>query len=165
MLLYLDESQSASSAVIYSAILMLNMPNMYLTVVKLKERYDGSKETEKSWINTWLINPILDMRHNVMDVFSIRAVDVRYQVLYCNPNIPDTVDALLDYARKQSVELIVMGTGEFKTLKSLIFGSLANTLQYRSQIPVLFVKDLPQEFIESYRSKPILTNVQKLMKS
>jgi hypothetical protein len=180
VLLYSDESQPAFFAVVYSAILLMNMPNMHLTVVQLKESNDGSMGTENNWINSWPISPTSDWINDVMggsdsgpknryheilaktnEIFSKRVVDVSRQVLYCNPSIPDTVDALLEYATKKSIELIVMGTEGLKTLKGLIFGSLAYTLQNRSPIPILLVKKLPQDFLDSYRSKPTLKVIRK----
>ncbi|MCB8815831.1 universal stress protein [Desulfosporosinus shakirovi] len=161
VLLYLDESQFAFFGVIYSAILMVNMPNMHLTIVKLKESNNGSMESENNWLNSGPVYPNLDWMQDVMDIFKIRAVDVHHQVIYCNPNIPDTVEALIEYARKKSIELIVMGTGELRTIRSLIFGSLASSLQDRSPIPVLMVKSLPQDLLDIYRSTPILKIAQK----
>lgn len=161
VLLYSDESQSAIFALVYAAILMINMPNMHLTIVQLKESNDRSVETENSRYHSWPIIPTSDLMKDVLDIFSTREVDVRHQVIYCNPNIPDTVNAFLEYARKKSIELIVIGTGEVRTLKGLIFGSLAHTLQKRSPIPVLLVKNLPQDFPENYRSKAILKLIQK----
>jgi len=180
VLLYSDESQPAFFAVVYSAILLMNMPNMYLTVVQLKESSDGSMETENDWINSWPISPATDWMKDVMDgsdsaaktryheiltkideIFSKRKVDVSHQVIYCNLSIPDTVDALLEYAIKKSIELIVMGTEEQTSLKGLIFGSLAQTLQNRSPIPALLVKKLPQDSLDGYRSKPTLKVIRK----
>lgn len=181
VLLYLDESQPAFFAVVYSAILLMNMPIMHLTVVQLKESYDGPMGIENDWINSWPISPTSDWMKDVMgepdsaaaktryhkiltktnETFSKRVADVSHQVIYCNPSIPETVDALLEYATKKSIELIVIGTGGLTTLKGLIFGSLAHTLQNRSTIPVLLVKKLPQDFPDSYRSKLTLKVIRK----
>ena len=175
VLLYSDESLPVFFAVVYSAILLMNMPNMHLTVVQLKESNDDSLGTENNWFNSWPINPTSDWMKDVMggsdlaaktryheiltktnEIFSKRVVDVSHQVLYCNPSIPDTVNALLEYTTKKSIELIVMGTKGLTTLKGFIFGSLAHTLQNRSPIPVLLVKKLPQDFLDSFSSKPTL---------
>lgn len=148
------------------------MPNMHVTVVQLKQSNDGSMGTESNWINSCPIHSTTDWMKKVMggsdsavkiryneiltktnEIFSKRDVDVSQQLIYCNPNIPDAADALLEYATKNSIELIVMGTKGLATLKGLIFGSLAHTLQNRSQIPVTLVKKLPQDFLKRYRSK------------
>lgn len=179
VLLYVDESPSAFFAVIYAAILMMNMPDMHLTVVNLQESKGTSLDIPNG-ISSWPISPTSDWLKDVIvradsatktkclemltkanDVFSARAVDVYHQVIYCNPNIPDSVDALLDYSRKKSIELLVMGTGELGTLKGLIFGSLAHTLQNRSAIPVLLVKNLSENFLDSDGSRPILKLIHK----
>jgi len=172
VLLYSDESQPAIFAVVYSAILLMNIPNMHLTVVQLKQSKGRSMVTESNWINSWSINPTSSWMKDVMggsdysdktryheiltktkEIFLNRVVDISHQHIYCNPNIPDAVDALLEYTTKNSFDLIVMGTKGLATLKGFIFGSLAHTLQKRSQIPVMLVKKLPQNFLDSYRSK------------
>jgi hypothetical protein len=180
VLLYSDESQPAFFAVVYSAILLMNMPNMHLTVVQLKESIDSSMGIENDWINAWPISPTSEWIKDVMggsdlvneskyheiitkinEIFAKRVVDIRHQVIYCNPSIPDTVDALLEYVTKKSIELIVMGTRGLTPLKGLIFGSLAYTLQNRSPVPVLLVKKLPEGFLDSYRLK---TNLKVILK-
>ena len=35
----------------------MNMPNMHLTVVQLKESDDGSQISVNDWINSWPIKP------------------------------------------------------------------------------------------------------------
>lgn len=165
VLLYMDQSQSAFFATVYSAMLLMNMPNMHLTVVQLKESNDG---LSTDWLKNVIVesdsaseNRNVEILNTVNDIFSQRATDVRHRVVYCNPSIPDAVDALLEYAAKKLIELIVMGTKKSTTLKDLIFGSLPHTLQCRSPIPVLLVKKLPQNFLDSYRSKPMLQVVRK----
>ncbi|HBV89322.1 MAG TPA: universal stress protein [Desulfosporosinus sp.] len=180
VLLYSEESKSAFYAFIYSAFLMMNMPNMHLTVVHLQESKGTFIGDNQNGLSSWPISPTSDWLKDVMgradsatktkdlelltkanDVFSARALEVYHQVIYCNPNIPDSVDALLDYSRKKSIELIIMGTGELGTLKGLIFGSLAHTLQNKSSIPVLLVKNLSEDFLNSYGSRPILKLIHK----
>lgn len=172
VLLYTDESQPATFAVVYSALLLMNMPNMNLTVVKLRQSNDDSSGAENNGVNSWPISPTSKWMKKVMggsdstdktryneiltktnEIFSKSDVNVSQQFIYCNPNIPDAADALLEYATKNSIELIIMGTKGLSNLKSLIFGSLAQTLQDRSQIPVTLVKKLPQDFIKRFRSK------------
>lgn len=161
VLLYMDDSQFACYAVIYSAILMINMPNMHLTVVNLKECNDSSIDPEKSWLKTLSINPTLDGMQDILDIYTIRAIDVRHCNLYCNSNVPDAVDALLGYARKQSIDLIVIGSGNPRTVKGLIFGNLAITLQSKSPIPVLLVKNLPDDYRDSFKPKPTVKIIRK----
>lgn len=179
VLLYSDESKSAFYALVYSAILMMNMPNMHLTVVQLKESKDSFIGAGGKCLSFWPISPTSSWMKEIIgradpdektcyceiltktnELFTSRTVDFSYQVLYCNPNIPDTVNALLQYARKNSIELLVMGTSELWSLKDLIFGNLAHAVQNRSPIPVLLVKKLSQDFLAVYRSKSVLKLVQ-----
>lgn len=77
------------------------------------------------------------------ELFLDRAEDVSHVVIYCNPGITDTVEALHDYAVKNAYNLIVMGTRGLATLKVLLFGCLVNN----SPIPMMLIKKLPQSFI------------------
>ena len=167
VLLYSDESQPAIFAAIYSAMLLMKMPNMHLTVVQLKQSRDFTIGTES---NSCPISSTSDWMGEVMggsdtvnktryheilektnEIFSKRVVDVSHQLIYCNPNIPDAVDALLEYTAKKPFQLIIMGAKGLSTLKSFIFGSLGHTLQNKSQIPVTLVKKIPEDFLDSYK--------------
>ncbi|EHQ88857.1 universal stress protein [Desulfosporosinus youngiae] len=153
VLLYSDESRSASFALAYTAMLMTNMPNMSLAVVTIKESNRGSN-TETINQDSWPVSHQSERMKIILDILSARKADIHHQVIYCNPNIPDTANALLEYARKKSIDLIVIGAGDVGTLKGLIFGSLAHTLQKKSPIPVLQVKNVSEDFLERYKSKP-----------
>lgn len=179
VLLYSDGSQQAFSAAVYAANLLEKMPNMHLTIVQVQENEDnqGSMGTEYSWIDTWPVSPtsewmkrVIETDNNVRSlyndiltatnkIFTERAKNVSHHVIYCNPSISDTVDALLDYAEKKHFKLIIMGTRGLTTLKGLIFGCLAHNVLNRSPIPVLLIKKLPQDFIDSYCSDKKLTKL------
>ncbi|SDH69219.1 Universal stress protein family protein [Desulfosporosinus hippei DSM 8344] len=159
VILYLDETEFSRAAAIYSAILMMNMPNMHLTIVRLKESNQSLLEIDEKCQNIWPTTS--DVPQNALDVFLARSKDVQQQVLYSNPNIPDAVTALLAYVNKWAIDLIVMGAGEFSKIKEVIFGSLAYSLQNRSPIPVLLVKELSQDFLEGCNLTPTLTIVPK----
>lgn len=168
VLLYSDGSQQAFSAAVYAANLLKNMPNMKLTIVQVQESNEGSSGTEYSWIETWPISPTSEWMKRVFEsdanlknlyqdilsttnyIFNERAKDINHHVLYSNPSIADTVDALLEYAEKKQFKLIIMGTRGLTTLKGLIFGCLAHNVLNRSPIPVLLIKKLPQDFIDDY---------------
>jgi len=173
VLLYSDGSQQAFSAAVYSANLLNNMQNMHLTIVQVQENDEGSTGTEYSWIDTWPVSPtsewmkrVIESDSNVKnlyndiltktnDIFTERARNVSHHVIYCNPSIADTVDALLEYAEKEQFKLIIMGTRGLTTLKGLIFGCLAHNLLNRSPIPVLLIKKLPQDFIDRFCTAPL----------
>lgn len=88
-------------------------------------------------------------------IFLENASNIKHQVLCSNiskTDISDTADMILDYSRKNSFNLIIMGTRGLSTLKGLIFGGLAHKVLNKSEIPVLLIKKLPQEFINSFLS-------------
>ena len=172
VLLYSDGSHQAFSAAVYCANLLRNMPNMHLTVVQVQESDEGSNGTEYSWIQTWPVSPTSEWMKRVVggsdadtrnqyheiliktnQIFTERGLDVSHHVIYSNPSISDTVDALLEYVTKRSFKLIIMGTRGLTTLKGLVFGCLAHNVLNRSPIPVLLVKKLPQTFIDGYLSE------------
>ncbi len=172
VLLYSDGSQQAFSAAVYTANLLESMPNMHLTVVQVKEEEeDGVVGTEYNWIETWPASPTSEWLKRIIDgtnlsakdiyaeiltktdnIFIDKAKDVRHHVIYSNPSISDTVESLINYATENSIRLIIMGTRGLTTLKGLIFGCLAHNVLNSSPIPVLLVKKLPQDFIDSYCS-------------
>lgn len=171
VLLYSDSTHYPFSAAVYTANLLKSIPNMHLTVLHVKESDEGSKGTDTwpaSFPSDWMKH-VVDDDDDVSDlvtkkqyeeilsktneIFAERRLNVSHHVIYCNPSISDTVDALLDYATKKSFELIVMGTRGLTSLKGVIYGSLAYTLLNRSTIPVMLVKKLPQGFIDSYLLK------------
>ncbi|CAA7600365.1 Universal stress protein signature [Acididesulfobacillus acetoxydans] len=166
VLLYSDGSLHSFSAAVYTARLMQNMPYMHLTVVQVQEHVLGS---EYRWIDTWPISPnsawmkkILeeadeetkkeysDILKKTQAVFLKKGLEINYQMLIAKATISETADAIIDYAVKNSFNLIIMGTRGLTDLKGLIFGSVAHTMLNRSPIPVLLIKKLPQELIDTY---------------
>ncbi|KUO74172.1 MAG: universal stress protein [Desulfosporosinus sp. BRH_c37] len=97
---------------------------------------DGSDLSDK--------NKYREILTETNEVFSERAEDVSHVVIYCNPGISDTVEALYNYAAKNGYNLIIMGTRGLTTLKVLLFGCLVNS----SPIPMMLVKKLPQGFVK-----------------
>jgi len=174
VLLYSDGSHQAFSAAVYTATLLKNMPNMLLTVVQVHEPDEVPINTEHRWIDTWPVSPTSEWMQHVLDgsdtqtqseyhkilsktneIFLNYGPNVKYHELYAKSStseISDTVELILDYATKSSFELIVMGTRGLSSLKGLMFGSLAHNMLNKSEIPVLLIKKLPQEFIDSYLS-------------
>ncbi|HEY8908827.1 MAG TPA: universal stress protein [Desulfosporosinus sp.] len=174
VLLYSDGSYQAFSAAVYTANLFKNIPDMHLTVVHIVGNVEGSAETEYHWIDTWPVSPTSEWMKRVLNksdattrsyyqkiltktnqIFAARGQDVSHHALYSNTKISDTSaieDALIDYATKNSTELIIMGTRGLSALNGLIFGSLAHNVLDKSPVPVLLIKKLPQAFIDSYLS-------------
>jgi len=114
--------------------------------------YSWPLSTTSDWMkqvsyraNSAVINEYNVLLSETNEVFSERAEDVSHVVIYCNPGISDTVEALYDYAAKNAYNLIIMGTRGLTTLKVLLFGCLVNN----SSIPMMLVKKLPQGFIKN----------------
>lgn len=137
-----------------------------------------STGTDYRWIDSWPVSPKSDWMKGVLnesesdtknqyakilaktnEIFLKRKLNIKHQVLCSNisisetEDISDTVDAILDYATKNSIELIIMGTRGLSTLKGVIFGSLAYEVLNKSTLPVLLIKKLPQDYIDSYLSE------------
>lgn len=147
---------------------------------ELRPRYKryswgSSKGNVYSWIDTWPVSPTSDWMKRVLDegdpdirkqyseilaktneMYTKKVFSVKFEKLCIDYSISDKsdisqiADIIIDYATKGSFELIIMGTRGPSTLKSLIFGSLAYTVLNKSPIPVLLIKKLPQNIINSY---------------
>lgn len=170
VLLYADGSPHSFSATVYAASLFSSIPNMELTVLHIQESVRGSIGGDYNLLESWSSNPSSDWVEHLVDedsdtgmeysriltvtnkIFSKRGQNVNRQVIYSNYNIPDITDAILSYATKRNYELIIMGTRGLTSLKGLIYGSLAHSVLNKSDIPVLLIKKLPQEFIDDYYS-------------
>ncbi|WP_407306466.1 universal stress protein [Desulfosporosinus sp. SB140] len=184
VLLYSDGSHQAFSAAVYTAMLLQNMPSMYLTVLHIHDRDEVPEDKEKSWIHTWPISPTTEWVKHVLndsnielqkeyntilfktnEIFSNRKYKIYHEELFSNTRlseISDTADLILDYAKRNSFDLIVMGTRGHSNLQGLIFGSLAHTVLTRSTIPVMLIKKLPQEFIDRYMSGTKVVSLRRI---
>lgn len=171
VLLYSDGTMHSFSAAVYTANLFCNIPNMHLTVLNIQENAEGSIEGDYNLLETWSTSHHLNWEKHFEDgadsdrrkqyseimnttnkIFTERGHNVNQKVIYSNNNIPDTVEAILGYATNYGFELIIMGTRGLTSLKGLIHGSLAHSLLNKSEIPVLLIKKLPQEFVDRYCS-------------
>ena len=171
VLLYSDGSHQAFSAAVYTANLLNNIPNMHLTVVQVQESDKESKGTVDRWINAWPVSPTSEWMKHVMDVSDVqtrrhyyeildrtneiffkRDHKVNHPVLHATDIISDVTDAILNYATNNPFNLVIVGTRGLSTLNGLIFGSFAHNLLNKATFPVLLIKKLPQDFIDSYLS-------------
>jgi len=171
VLLYFDGSQHSLSAAVYTANLFDTIPNMYLTIMHVQENVEKSKQEDYNLMQIWLTDPNSDWRKSLMKKvepkqrnqyceiiaktnmkFIERGQNIKQQVIFANSNIPDTVEAIVDYATKKKFDLIIMGTRGPSSLKGLMYGSLAHSVLNKSNIPVLLIKKLPQEFVDSFCS-------------
>jgi len=141
-----------------------------------KYEWGCSTDTEYNWLDYWPVSPQSGWMNGVLDesgdnkiqydkilfktneIFSKRKLRVKYQVICSNTSISetmsisDTVDTIINYATKNYFEMIIIGTRGLSTLKGLIVGSLAHTVLNKSPLPVLLIKKLPQDHIDSYLS-------------
>lgn len=181
VLLYSDGSHQAFSAAVYTATLLENMPDMYLTVLRVSENVEGSSIKEHNWTDTWPVSPTSEWMKHVLSesdseteseyhrilaktnkIFFKQGYHVIQQELFAKSKNDDTSDTshiedvILDYAKQNSFDLIIIGTRGLSSLKGLIFGSLAHNLLNKSTIPVMLIKKLPQEFIDSYLSDQVV---------
>jgi len=171
VLLYSDGTQHSFSAAVYAANLFYSIPKMQLTILCVQEGVAGSIGEDAELVEATPTNPDLDWVKHLMgeadsdkirqyseiltktnNIFLERGHKVNQHVIYANPNIPDTVKAILNYASRNGFGLIIMGTRGLTSLKGLIHGSLAYSVLSKSTIPVLLIKKLPQEFIDRYCS-------------
>lgn len=57
-------------------------------------------------------------------------------------------ESILDYAKRQEADIIIMGSHGRRGLKRMILGSVAEQIVRRSPCPVLVVKENEHEFIQ-----------------
>ncbi|AET66327.1 universal stress protein UspA-like protein [Desulfosporosinus orientis DSM 765] len=173
VLLYFDGSEHSLSAAVYTANLFNRIPNMNLTIVHVQENVEGAKLENDNLMEIWSSDPITDWQINLLNRIDLKkrgeyskiiartneilfetGLDVKQQVIFANPNIPDIVEAIINYGEKKEFELIIMGTRGPSSLKGLMYGSLAHSVLNKSDIPVLLIKKLPQEFVDRFCSAP-----------
>lgn len=175
VLLYFDGSQHSLSAAVYTADLFDRIPDMQLTILQIQENVEGTKLEECNLMEIWSSTPSIDTTPSVEQnksllekaqynhknqhskiiakinkIFFETGLNVKQKTLFANSNIPDTADAIIDFATKKHFELIIMGTRGPSSLKGLVYGSLAHYVLNKSNIPVLLIKKLPHEFIDSF---------------
>jgi len=156
---------------------------MHLTVVQVQEKSGGTMGTQYNWVFTWpgdaasnwmkqvltqssdsaTKNKYAEILTKTNKIFSEKGMKVTNEVVYSKSSIAETTDALINYANKNQAKLIIMGTRGPKDLNGLIYGSLAHSLLHKSNIPVLLIKKLPQEFIDNFCSDIDNSNQLKVL--
>ncbi len=145
---------------------------------KNKRYYWGCSTGEDfNWINSWPASPKSDWVKGVLDeselgaknqydkilsktneIFMKRRLNIKHQVICTNTSISEKIDisgkadAIIDYVTKNPFELIIMGSRGRSTFKGFLVGSLAHTVLNKSPLPVLLIKKLPQDYIDSFLS-------------
>ncbi|EHQ87741.1 universal stress protein [Desulfosporosinus youngiae] len=169
VLLYFDGSRYSLSAAVYTANLFNRLSNMSLTILHVQETIKGARPEDYNLMELWSAGPNLEWKNALLEkeesdqldlcsklftklneVFWGKGLSITQEVIFANPTIPDTVEAIIEYATKKNFELIIMGTRGPSSLKGLMYGSLAHSVLNKSHIPVLLIKKLPQEFIDHF---------------
>jgi nucleotide-binding universal stress UspA family protein len=140
---------------------------------KPKRYYWGcAPSAEPSWIDHWPNGPrtgwlnhvanesVLETnnQHDVVmretkNILSSRGINVELQILCSNTSISDTADTadlILDYATRNSFGLIVMGEQEQSAFNWFNMGNLPQVVRNKSTIPVVLVKKLNEDFVDTY---------------
>ena len=169
VLLYVSGSEHSFSAAVYAATLLNHLPNIQLTVVQVQDSIDGTMGSDDyNWLDIWPVTPnaawmkkiLSEADHETQkeyqgillrtnEIFSQKGLNVKHEILVANNNIIDVAETIIDYAAKNSIKMIIMGTRGLTDIKGLVLGSFAHTMLNRSPIPVLLIKKLPQEFINN----------------
>ena len=166
VILYADGSMHSFSAAVYAATLLKLDPTMQLTVVQVQE--SGAIRSEVNLMETWPVNPnsawmqrivneadnerkkqYQEILEKTNEIYSQKGLSIKHELLLAKSNIKDTAEVLIDYAVKNSCKLIITGTRGRSDLQGLIFGCFGHELLRTSPIPVLLIKKLPQNFIDS----------------
>lgn len=152
---------------------------MEYSLTELRPKYkryhwDCSTETNYSLVDTWPVNPdskwiehVLDKSEQenyseilakTNDIFSKRKQNVHSHKLCLNISFAETADTseivqtIVDYATTNLFDMVIIGTRGHSAINGLLFGSLSHDVLNQSPIPVLLIKKLPQEYIDSFLS-------------
>jgi len=152
VLLYSDGSVHSLSAAVYAATLMKIMPEMALTILYVREKFEGSTGIESSG---WYVydaeaeKQTREILQKTNEIFVSRGCRVNQRIRYGSTTVSDIADAIIEYAVENDCKLIIMGARGPIDFKSFLFGGLAQTVFNRSAIPVLLIKKLPREFLDN----------------
>ncbi len=165
VLLYTDGSLQSFSAAVYTANLWKSMPFMHLTVLQVQASSgdDTMKPTwptnsKSDWVRYIGVNDssrkkqYSKIHDRINEIFLEKGKNVIQEAVHSNTSIPDTVKAIHEYATENQFDLIIAGTKGPTDFEGLVHGSLSHSLLHKSNIPVLLIKKLPQEFIDSFCS-------------
>lgn len=155
---------------------------------KFKRFYWGSSlGTDYCWKDSYPLTPDQDWKKRVVENYELEnyeyrqilsktneifsdGLNVEHVLLCSNTNIADkadTAELILDYAKRNSFGLIIMGEKFTHTLNYFKFGDLAHSVQTKSTIPVVLVKKLSPEYVDMYlqdRPKTVFLNENNQLK-
>lgn len=152
--------------------------------IELRKKYQPyhwkcSLDKDKSWLNTWPAAPNTKWLKNILNgseqeikktfaeilaaannIFS-KNLNVCQQNLCLNVSCDETVstsekvEVIADYAAKNFYQLIIIGSRGPSKLNRLVFGSFSYEMLHKCAIPVVLIKKLPQEFIDSFLAETL----------
>lgn len=151
-LLYSDGSKRSLSAAIYAAGFMLNRPGMELTVISFVDLPNGplglTREEEIADAEV-LVGVSMEVIRETKRVFDERGVKVETVVGIAETG--NMAARIAKFAEENNYNLIIMGTKGPTDFKALVAGSLAHAVVRLSPCPVLLVKKLPAEILDSLK--------------
>ncbi len=167
VLLYSDGSLHSFSAAVYAAKLRQRIPFMHLTVLQVQADPsipDSNKtptwptNSKSDWMDYINVSDAskkkqyAQVQAKINEIFSEKGHVVNQEIVFAKTSISETAKAIHEYAKENQFELIITGTRGRNDLQGLLQGSLAHDLLHMSTIPVILIKKLPQEFIDSFCS-------------
>jgi len=151
------ESNSPIGSHIEELIRTVNIPIFLINkefepINSMLMAYDGSKYAKKA-IKIGKQNPIFpDIQRHLVNVNNNEAASKELlseaKELFANANIDiqtaslkgDSVESLLEYQQKNSLDIIAMGAYSHNRFRSAIFGSFTSQMLANSQVPLLLFR-------------------------
>lgn len=135
-----DGSDNALRAAHYAAELMLNNPNMKVTIIYVRSPFSALRK-----FTPWVSMDDIDVELQKM---AQRAIDKTKEVFYAQGLPVDTAIemgedpgyVISQYAKTNKIGHIIMGTRGLSNLSGIIMGSVSHQVLHQSEVPVIFVK-------------------------
>jgi len=149
--LYSDGSERSLSAAIYAAGLMKGYSGMELTVISFVDLPKGplgltrDEEVSGAKVLAGVSGQVILETKKIFDDCQIKVETV--------VGVSETggiAARIARFAEENNYNLIIMGTKGPTDLKALVAGSLAHAVVRAAHCPVLLVKKLPQQILESF---------------
>ena len=165
-ILQLKEIDESSKGVKFSWIELRKKYKSYYRECSLGIEYNwikiGPLDPDVRWLQNVLNGPAQQIKSKYKELatkinrgFSVNR-NVRLEKLCVNSSYNESagrseiVKAISNYARENSFELIIIGSRGFNKFSRMVLGSFAYDMLHKSIVPVVLIKKLPQEFIDSY---------------
>jgi len=154
-LLYSDGSERSFSAALYAAGLMRTFPGMELTLISFIDVPRGplglTRDEEEASAKV-LSEVTREIVQETKKIFDER--HMRIGAVVGRPEASTVAATITKFAGDGNYNLIIMGTKGPTDLRALVAGSLAHAVLHAAHCPVLLVKKLPAEILESLGEQP-----------